>query len=178
MSRIGNQAIEIPSAVTVTINGTDVAVKGPKGELKMTLPPGISVATEDNKIVVTRPNDTREAKAMHGLGRSLVNNMVIGVTEGYEKKLEIIGVGYKAAVKGKVLDLALGFSHPTTFDIPEGIEIKVDANTKISVSGIDKQKVGQAAATIRKFKKPEPYKGKGVRYLGEYVAIKEGKSVG
>ncbi len=178
MSRIGNQAIEIPSAVTVTINGTDVAVKGPKGELKMTLPPGISVATEDNKIVVTRPNDTSGAKAMHGLGRSLVNNMVIGVTEGYEKKLEIIGVGYKAAIKGKVLDLSLGYSHPTTFEIPKGIDIKVEANTKISVSGIDKQMVGQAAATIRKFKKPEPYKGKGVRYVGEYVAMKEGKSVG
>ncbi len=178
MSRIGNQAIEIPSAVTVTINGTDVVIKGPKGELKMTLPPGISAATEDNKIVVTRPNDTREAKAMHGLGRSLVNNMVIGVTEGYEKKLEIIGVGYKAAVKGKVLDLSLGYSHPTTFAIPAGLEIKVEANTKVSVSGIDKQLVGQAAASIRKFKKPEPYKGKGIRYVGEYVAMKEGKSVG
>ncbi|WP_232548982.1 50S ribosomal protein L6 [Propioniciclava soli] len=178
MSRIGKLPIAIPSGVEVTLQGQDVAVKGPKGSLSLTVAEPISVGKNDaGEIEVTRPNDERENRALHGLTRTLVNNMVIGVTEGYEKKLEIVGVGYRVISKGpKQLEFNLGFSHPVVIDAPEGVTFTVERPTAFSVQGIDKQVVGEVAANIRKIRKPEPYKGKGVRYAGERVRRKVGKA--
>ncbi|MFC5286073.1 50S ribosomal protein L6 [Actinokineospora guangxiensis] len=177
MSRIGRLPITVPSGVDVTINGNDVSVKGPKGTLAITVSEPITVERgEDGALSVTRPNDERQSRALHGLTRSLVNNMVVGVTEGYEKKLEIHGVGYRVLAKGSDLEFALGFSHPVKISPPEGITFKVESATKFSVSGIDKQQVGEVAANIRKLRKPDPYKGKGVRYAGEKIRRKVGKT--
>ena len=176
MSRIGRMPIDVPGGVTVTINGQHVAVKGPKGELSLTVAEPIQVAMEENQVVVSRPNDERVAKSLHGLTRTLIANNIIGVTQGYEKKLEVVGTGYRVASKGQALELSLGFSHSVTVDPPEGISFTVEGNDKITVSGIDKQAVGETAANIRKLRKPEPYKGKGVRYAGEQVRRKAGKA--
>ncbi len=177
MSRIGRKPITVPGGVDVTIADGTVAVKGPKGTLSIPVPGEMVVTQEDSTIVVERPNDERQNRALHGLTRSLINNMVVGVTDGYRKELEIIGVGYRAQAKGpKALELALGFSHAVNVEAPEGISFEVPAPTRIVVSGIDKELVGQTAANIRKIRKPEPYKGKGVRYLGEFVARKAGKA--
>ncbi len=177
MSRIGRAPIEIKTGVEVSINESVVEIKGPKGALSQEIPEGITVVKEDEQILVSRSNELRETKALHGLIRSLVNNMVIGVTEGYRKELELVGVGYRAQAKGKTaLELQLGFSHPVKFAAPEGIEFDVPSQTEINISGIDKQVVGQVAADIRALKKPEPYKGKGIRYVGERIIRKAGKT--
>jgi large subunit ribosomal protein L6 len=175
MSRIGKQPVDVPDGVEITIEPELVSVKGPKGELSERKSREIDVKQEDGQILVTRPTDRGEHRALHGLTRSLVFNMVEGVTNGFEKRLEIQGVGYRANLKGRTLELALGFSHPVRLDAPDGIEFEVPAPTQIVVRGIDKQVVGETAARIRKFRPPEPYKGKGVRYVGEYVARKVGK---
>ena len=176
MSRIGRQPITVPSGVEVTIDAGHVAVKGPKGTLSHVVPEPIVVRQEDGTIVVERPNDERRNRALHGLSRTLVQNMVTGVTDGFAKELEIQGVGYRAALQGKGITLALGFSHPVNVEAPEGITFEVPVPTRVIVRGIDKEKVGQVAANIRKIRKPEPYKGKGVRYLGEHVQRKAGKA--
>lgn len=178
MSRIGKYPVAVPAGVEVTIEGQDVRVKGPKGELTLTVAEPITVRKdEDGALAVERPDDERKSKALHGLSRTLVNNMVIGVTEGYEKKLEIVGVGYRVLAKGpSSLEFALGFSHPVPIEAPAGITFAVESPTKFSVIGIDKQSVGEVAANIRKIRKPEPYKGKGVRYAGEQVRRKVGKA--
>ena len=178
MSRIGKLPVAVPSGVEVTIEGQDVRVKGPKGQLSHTVAEPITVARgEDGTLDVQRPDDERRSKALHGLSRTLINNMVIGVTDGDEKKLEIVGVGYRVIAKGPTeLEFALGFSHPVVVKAPEGITFNVEAPTKFSVIGIDKQAVGEVAANIRKIRKPEPYKGKGVRYAGERVLRKAGKA--
>ena len=177
MSRIGKSPIPVPSGVDVTIAGQHITVKGPKGTLERDIPGEITVRQDGDTLLVERPNDERQNRAMHGLVRSLVNNMVVGVKDEFTKELEIIGVGYRAAAQGtNKLDLALGFSHPVTVDAPEGISFEVPAPNRIVVRGVDKEAVGQVAANIRKIRKPEPYKGKGVRYLGEYVAKKAGKT--
>jgi large subunit ribosomal protein L6 len=175
MSRIGKQPIPIPDGVEVTIDAERVAVKGPKGELSERIPRDITVEQEDGQLVVRRPTDRGEHRALHGLTRSLVANMVTGVTDGYAKTLEIQGVGYRAQKKGSDLELALGFSHPVPIKAPDGIEFEVPQPTRIVVRGISKQLVGEVAANIRKRRPPEPYKGKGIRYEGEYVARKVGK---
>ena len=178
MSRIGNKAVEIPAKVKVSI-GADgaVAVEGPKGKLNWTLPRNIKASVEQNRVSVVRDAETRSVKALHGLSRSLIHNMVVGVTDGFTKQLEIEGVGFKAAVQGSNLSLNLGFSHPILFPIPKDIKITVTESTKITIQGADKKMVGQVAADIRRFYPPEPYKGKGVRYAGEQVRRKEGKTV-
>ena len=177
MSRIGKEPISVPSDVQVSIEGRNVGVSGPKGSLDLDVPGEIEVRQEDDKILVERPNDDRKNKALHGLTRSLVNNMIIGVSEGFKKELEIVGVGYRAAEKGSDgLELQLGFSHPVQVKAPEGITFEVPEPTRIIVSGINKEVVGQVAANIRSYRKPEPYKGKGIRYVGEYVARKAGKA--
>jgi len=177
MSRIGSAPIEVPSGVDVSISGTDVTVKGSKGELNMTLPGDITASLEDTTLKVVRPDDTSDSKAMHGLARTLVQNMIIGVSDGFEKKLEIVGVGYRATAKGKDgLEMLLGFSHPVKIKAPPGIEFDVPEQTQIIVKGIDKQLVGQVAADIRKWRKPEPYKGKGIKYEGERIIRKAGKA--
>ncbi|GAA3534767.1 50S ribosomal protein L6 [Aeromicrobium flavum] len=178
MSRIGKLPVAIPSGVEVNIDGQTVTVKGPKGQLAHTVAEPITVRKDDDgALAVERPNDERRSKALHGLSRTLVNNMVIGVTEGYEKKLEIVGVGYRVLPKGpSEIELNLGFSHPVPFTAPEGITFTVEGPTKLTVSGIDKQAVGEVAANIRKIRKPEPYKGKGVRYAGERILRKAGKA--
>ncbi|GAA0933729.1 50S ribosomal protein L6 [Pseudonocardia zijingensis] len=177
MSRIGKLPVTVPAGVDVTIDGRTVTVKGPKGTLSHTVIEPITVERGDGgEIVVKRPDDERKSKAYHGLTRSLVNNLVVGVTSGYEKKLEIVGVGYRVALKGSNLEFALGFSHPVVVEPPEGITFAVESPTRFSVSGIDKQLVGETAANIRKIRKPEPYKGKGVRYAGENVRRKVGKT--
>jgi len=175
MSRIGKQPIPIPDGVEVSIEAGRVAVKGPKGELSERIPRDIEVVQEDGRLLVKRPTDRGEHRALHGLTRSLVANMVTGVTDGYAKTLEIQGVGYRAQKKGSDLELALGFSHPVPITAPEGIEFEVPQPTRIVVRGISKQLVGEVAANIRKRRPPEPYKGKGIRYEGEYVARKVGK---
>jgi large subunit ribosomal protein L6 len=178
MSRIGNKIIQIPDKVKVQIdNSGAVAVEGPKGKLKWQLPREISAKVENNNVALARSAETRSVKALHGLSRALVNNMVQGVSEGFAKNLEIEGVGFKAAVQGSNLNLSLGFSHPILFPIPKEIKVTVTDQTKIAVHGIDKKLVGQVAADIRRFYPPEPYKGKGVRYAGEQVRRKEGKTV-
>jgi large subunit ribosomal protein L6 len=177
MSRIGRLPITIPSGVEVTINGPEVTVKGPKGTLSHTVArPIIVERAEDGTIVVKRPNDERESRSLHGLTRTLVANMVAGVTEGYTKKLEIVGTGYRVQAKGSDLEFALGFSHPVVIPAPEGITFAVETPTRFSVSGIDKQQVGEVAANLRKLRKPDPYKGKGVRYEGEVIRRKAGKA--
>ncbi len=177
MSRIGKAPINVPSGVDVTINGGEVVVKGPKGTLSRTLPGAITVRRDDAVLLVERPNDERENRALHGLSRTLVSNMVQGVTDGFAKELEIIGVGYRAEAQSPTtLRLALGFSHPVILQAPEGITFEVPVQTRIIVRGIDKEVVGQVAANIRSIRKPEPYKGKGVRYLGEKVLRKAGKT--
>ena len=177
MSRIGQAPIAIPAGVDVTIEGRSVTVKGPKGELSRLVPAGISVQKVDGNLVVQRPDDERENRALHGLTRSLVNNMVVGVTDGFKKNLEIVGVGYRAEAQGpSALRLNLGFSHPVNVKAPDGITFEVPAPNRIVVSGIDKEAVGQVAADIRAWRKPEPYKGKGVRYAGEHVRRKAGKA--
>jgi large subunit ribosomal protein L6 len=176
MSRIGKLPIPLPAGVTVEINGQDVAVKGPKGELKLTVSKPITVSQEDGSVIVARPDDEAVSKSLHGLTRSLIANNVHGVSEGFTKALEIVGTGYRASLKGSTVELSLGFSHPVLVTPPEGITLVVEGNTKIIVSGIDKQAVGEMAANIRKLRKPEPYKGKGVRYEGERVRRKAGKA--
>jgi len=180
MSRIGKKPVAIPGGVTVEVNGNNIVVKGPKGELSYAHLPEVSVTVEDNQVVVTRADDSIDARARHGLTRQLINNMVIGVSEGYEKKLEIIGVGYKAQAKGKTVTLNLGHSHAIDYAAPEGIDIAQDEKNKqiLIIKGINKEDVGQAAADIRSFRPPEPYKGKGVRYVGEHVIRKAGKAAG
>ena len=176
MSRIGRSPVTIPSGVDVTISGREVTVKGPRGELNMTVVQPIEVAQSDGVITVTRPNDEGEIRALHGLSRSLIANMVTGVTEGYSKTLEIVGVGYRVQARGKDLEFSLGFSHPVPGTAPEGITLRVESPTRFVVEGIDKQQVGEVAANIRKLRKPDPYKGKGVRYQGEQIRRKVGKA--
>jgi large subunit ribosomal protein L6 len=176
MSRIGRLPITVPSTVDVTIDGRRLTVKGPKGTLSRELHPDMSVTQEDGTIVVTRPTEQKTHKQLHGLTRTLVNNMVVGVTDGYRKGLEITGVGYRAALNGRKLTLNLGYSHPIEIDPPEGIAFEVENPTRLAVVGIDKELVGQIAAKVRSTRKPEPYKGKGVRYAGEYVRRKAGKA--
>jgi large subunit ribosomal protein L6 len=175
MSRIGKKPIPVPAGVTIAIEPELVRVNGPKGELSERIPLAIDVSQEDDQLIVKRPTDRGEHRALHGLTRSLVANMVEGVTNGYEKKLEIQGVGYRAVLKGKDLELALGYSHPVPVKAPDGIEFEVPQPTRVTVRGISKQQVGEIAAYIRKQRPPEPYKGKGIRYEGEYVARKVGK---
>ncbi|GAB3028705.1 50S ribosomal protein L6 [Parafrigoribacterium mesophilum] len=176
MSRIGRLPIEIPSGVDVTVDGSAVTVKGPKGSLQLAVASPIEVKLEDGHVLVTRPDDERESRSLHGLTRTLIANQIIGVTQGYSKGLEIVGTGYRVQAKGSSLEFALGFSHPVVVDPPEGISFTVEGNTKLAVHGIDKQAVGEVAANIRKIRKPEPYKGKGIRYAGEIVRRKAGKS--
>ncbi|SHE43629.1 50S ribosomal protein L6 [Streptoalloteichus hindustanus] len=177
MSRIGKLPVPVPAGVDITIDGQVVTVKGPKGSLTHVVPEPIAVErAEDGGLLVKRPDDERKSRSLHGLTRTLVNNMVVGVTQGYEKKLEIVGVGYRVQAKGSSLEFALGFSHPVKVDPPQGITFAVESPTKFSVQGIDKQQVGEVAANIRKIRKPEPYKGKGVRYAGENVRRKVGKT--
>ena len=177
MSRIGKYPVPVPAGVDVTIDGAVVTVKGPKGSLSHTVPEPISVSRdEDGALVVSRPDDERESRSLHGLTRTLIANLVTGVTQGYERKLEIVGTGYRAVAKGSSIEFALGFSHPVVVDPPEGITLTLESPTKLTVSGIDKQQVGETAANIRKIRKPEPYKGKGVRYAGEQVRRKAGKA--
>ncbi|MFY9304944.1 MAG: 50S ribosomal protein L6 [Rhodoluna sp.] len=176
MSRIGKSPIPVPAGVEVNISGSDVSVKGPKGQLQLTVASPITVALADGQVVVTRPDDERASRSLHGLTRTLIANQIIGVTEGYSKGLEIVGTGFRVAAKGQALEFSLGYSHSITVDPPAGISFAVEGNTKITVSGIDKQAVGEVAANIRKLRKPEPYKGKGVRYAGEVVRRKAGKS--
>jgi large subunit ribosomal protein L6 len=177
MSRVGRSPIAVPSTVTVTLSGATVNVKGPQGTLERELPEGITIALEGDTLVLARPDDERRHRALHGLSRSLVANMVSGVTDGFTKELEIVGVGYRATARGQnSLELALGFSHPVVVDAPDGISFEVPVPTRIVVKGIDKEKVGQVAADIRKLRKPEPYKGKGVRYANERVLRKAGKA--
>jgi large subunit ribosomal protein L6 len=178
MSRVGLKPIALPEKVAVNLNGRTVVVEGPKGKLDFNLPEGISLKNEDGNVIVSRATELRQHKALHGTARSLVQNMIIGVTKGFVKDLEIQGVGLRAAVKGQDLDLSLGRSHPLLHPIPSGLTVTVNENTKIKVEGIDKQLVGQFAADVRSYYPPEPYKGKGVRYSDEKVRRKEGKSVG
>ena len=176
MSRIGRLPITVPSGVDVTIDGRNVTVTGPKGSLSRALHPDMTLSREDGTLVVTRPTEQKTHKQLHGLTRTLVNNMVIGVSDGYRKGLEITGVGYRAALNGRKLQLNLGYSHPIEIDPPEGISFEVETPTRLAVVGIDKERVGQVAATVRATRKPEPYKGKGVRYAGEQVRRKAGKA--
>jgi len=176
MSRIGKMPVTVPSGVDVSIEGARVTVKGPKGELSREFPERISFEVDEGVITVTRPDDARESKALHGLSRALLHNMMVGVSEGYTKELEIQGVGYRAALKGSSVELQVGYSHSVVVDPPEGVAFEVPEPTKIKVSGIDKELVGQVAANIRKVRPPEPYKGKGIRYSGEYVRRKAGKA--
>ena len=176
MSRIGRLPIDIPAGVDVTIDGASVTVKGPKGSLNHTIPAPLTAAVEDGRVIVSRPDDERRSKALHGLTRTLIANQITGVTQGYTKGLEIVGTGYRVAQKGEAIEFALGFSHPVLVEPPAGITFTVEGNNRLTVSGIDKQAVGETAANIRKIRKPEPYKGKGVRYAGENVRRKAGKS--
>lgn len=176
MSRIGKMPVTVPAGVEVTIDGTTVTVKGPKGELTRSFPSIMTIKKEDDTIIVERPDDSREAKSFHGLTRTLVSNMVEGVSKGFSKKLVLVGVGYRAALKGTDLELQLGYSHPVNIAAPEGITFEVPSQTEIIVSGPSKEEVGQVAANIRKWRKPEPYKGKGIRYEGEKVRRKLGKA--
>jgi len=178
MSRVGKKPITLADKVKVAVEGSLVTVEGPKGKLELTYPAGVSVKVEDSEVLVERDSESREHRCLHGTFRSLINNMIVGVTDGYTKELEIIGVGFRAKVAGKALDLTIGRSHPVLHPIPEGLTVTVDGNTKVKVEGIDKQLVGQFAAEVRAYYKPEPYKGKGIRYVGEYVRRKAGKSVG
>lgn len=176
MSRIGKLPITVPGGVDVTVDGRDVTVKGPKGTLSHSVAAPITVELQDGTLRVVRPDDERTSRALHGLTRTLISNMVTGVTEGFERRLEIVGTGYRVQAKGSNLEFALGFSHPVVVEPPEGVSFAVEGPTRFSVSGIDKQKVGEAAANLRKLRKPDPYKGKGVRYAGEQIRRKVGKA--
>ena len=176
MSRVGNAPIAIPNNVEVKIDGQHVEVKGPKGTKDLDMPEPITASVEDNQIVVARPDDHRDNRSLHGLTRSLINNMVVGVTEGYKINMEIFGVGYRVQQKGKNLEFSLGYSHPILIEAPEGVTFSVDGNTKLAIEGSDKQQVGQIAANIRRLRKDDPYKGKGIRYAGEQVRRKVGKT--
>ncbi|WP_147103058.1 50S ribosomal protein L6 [Nesterenkonia populi] len=176
MSRIGRLPITVPSGVEVKLDGREVTVKGSKGELSRTIAQGITLEIEDGTITVNRPDDSREARSLHGLTRSLINNMIIGVTDGFTKKLEIVGTGYRVQAKGSDLEFALGYSHPVPVEAPDGITFTVEGANKLAVTGIDKQQVGEVAANIRKLRRPDPYKGKGVRYEGEQLRRKAGKA--
>jgi len=176
MSRIGRMPVSVPSGVTVTIDGREVTVTGPKGTLQHNVAAPIDVSQSDGVLTVTRPNDEGQIRALHGLSRTLIANMITGVTEGYRKTLEIVGVGYRVQARGQDLEFSLGFSHPVTVAPPDGISFRVEAPTRFVVEGIDKQQVGETAANIRKLRKPDPYKGKGVRYQGEQVRRKVGKA--
>lgn len=178
MSRIGKKPIELPANVTCERNANTIRVVGPLGELTAIIPEKIAVVMEEGRVQVSRPSDSRQDRAYHGLVRTLIQNMVTGVSTGYSKNLEIVGVGYKAEAEGKNLKLTIGFSSPVNYAVPEGIEVKIEKQTTIILSGIDKEKVGKVAADIRRIKKPEPYKGKGIKYAGEEVRRKVGKSVG
>ena len=176
MSRIGKAPITVPSGVDVAVEGQNVTVKGPRGTLSHTVDRPIGVALEDGVLSVSRPDDERENRSLHGLSRSLLNNLVLGVTQGFERKLEIHGVGYRVQLKGNALEFALGYSHPVRIEAPDGVTFTVESPTRFSVQGIDKQVVGQVAANIRRLRKPDPYKGKGVRYAGEQIRRKVGKT--
>lgn len=176
MSRIGNKVVVIPEGVTVTQEGNNVTVKGPKGELTRTFSADIKMNIEGNEVTFTRPNDSKEMKTIHGTTRANFNNMVVGVSEGFQKALELIGVGYRAQLQGKKLVLNVGYSHPVEIEAPAGIEIEVPSNTSVIIKGSDKEVVGELAANIRGVRPPEPYKGKGIRYVGEFVRRKEGKT--
>jgi large subunit ribosomal protein L6 len=178
MSRIGKAPITVPKGVEVKQSGSSMEVKGPKGALSQAIPSGIALQIDGGVITVKRQDDTKPMRSLHGLLRTLIANMVTGVTEGFSKRLEIVGIGYRANLQGRNLQLSLGYSHPINYAIPDGIEVAVDKQTAITVTGVDKQKVGQVAAEIRSFKKPEPYKGKGIRYVGEQVRRKAGKAKG
>ena len=176
MSRIGRLPIPVPAGVEVKIDGNNVEVKGPKGTLSLAVAAPITVAVEDGNVIVTRPDDERTSRSLHGLTRTLIANNIVGVTQGFTKGIEIVGTGYRVTAKGSAIEFALGYSHPILVEPPAGITFTVDGNTKLTVSGIDKQAVGEVAANLRKLRKPEPYKGKGVRYAGEVVRRKAGKS--
>jgi large subunit ribosomal protein L6 len=176
MSRIGKKPIAIPKGVTVKVDGKTVDVKGPKGQIRQALPPGVTAAVEDGQLVTRKAADVREFDKFHGLARSLVNNAVLGVTDGWKKELDIVGVGYRAELKGKQVVLSLGYSHPVVFNVPAGIEIAIDKQTHITVTGADRQLVGQVAADLRRLRKPDPYQQKGVRYTGEVLKKKQGKT--
>lgn len=176
MSRVGKKPIEIPAGVTVTLNNSTVTVKGPKGELTRSFNPDIEIKVEENIITITRPSDVKEHRALHGTTRAVIANMVEGVSKGFERKLELIGVGYRAQKQGNKLVLNVGYSHPVEIEPEAGLEIEVPANTKITITGTDKERVGALAANIRQVRPPEPYKGKGIRYEGEFVRRKEGKT--
>ena len=176
MSRIGKKPIAIPKGVTVKVDGNAVDVKGPKGQMRQPLPPGINAAVEDGQLLTPKTGDERELDKFHGLARSLVNNAVLGVTEGWKKELDIVGVGYRAEMKGKQVVLALGYSHPIVFDVPAGIEVAIEKQTHLTVTGVDRQLVGQVAANLRRLRKPDPYQQKGVRYTGEVLKKKAGKT--
>jgi large subunit ribosomal protein L6 len=176
MSRIGKKPIAVPKGVTVKADATGVEVKGPKGQMKQPLPPGITAAVEDGHIVTKKTSEDPQLRKFHGLARSLVNNAVLGVTDGWKKELDIVGVGYRAEMKGQQIHLALGYSHPIVFDVPKGIEVAIDKQTHIVVTGVDRQLVGQVAAELRRMRKPDPYQQKGVRYTGERLKKKAGKT--
>ena len=176
MSRIGKKPIAIPTGVTIKVDAGGVEVKGPKGQMKQALPPGISAAIEDGNVVTKKASDDAELNKFHGLARSLVNNAVLGVTAGWKRELDIVGVGYRAELKGKQVVLALGYSHPVVFDVPTGIEVAIEKQTHITVTGVDRQLVGQVAANLRRLRKPDPYQQKGVRYTGEVLKKKAGKT--
>jgi large subunit ribosomal protein L6 len=176
MSRIGKKPIAIPKGVTVKVDAAGVDVKGPKGQMKQALPPGVTAVVEDGNLLTRKASDERELDKFHGLARSLVNNAVLGVTEGWKKELDIVGVGYRAELKGKQVVLALGYSHPVVFDVPTGIDVAIEKQTHITVTGVDRQLVGQVAANLRRLRKPDPYQQKGVRYTGEVLKKKAGKT--
>lgn len=179
MSRIGKKPIDIPKGVEVTIDSDNtVSVKGPKGQLTYKFNPNISINKNENQIVVERKSDDPFSRSIHGTTRAILNNMIKGVTEGFSEELEIVGIGYRASIKGNNLELILGYSHPINYPIPKDVQISVEGNTNIKIFGVDKQRVGQVAAEIRSFKKPDPYKGKGIRYKGEVIKLKAGKTVG
>lgn len=177
MSRIGNKPVTVPGGVTVTVNGATLAVKGPKGELTLAVPRNIEVKVQGAQVTVSRANEEKQSKSNHGTVRNLIANMIVGVTQGYQKELEIQGVGFRANLQGRKLVMSLGYSHPVEYEVPQGVDVKVTDGTTISVAGADKQLVGQVSARIRAFCPPEPYKGKGVRLKGEYVRRKVGKTV-
>ena len=176
MSRIGKKPIAIPKGVTIKVDASGVEVKGPKGQMKQALPPGVTAVVEDGNLLTRKASDERELDKFHGLARSLVNNAVLGVTEGWKRELDIVGVGYRSELKGKQVVLALGYSHPVVFDVPAGIDVAIEKQTHITVTGVDRQLVGQVAANLRRLRKPDPYQQKGVRYTGEVLNKKAGKT--
>ncbi len=178
MSRLGKKPVTVPTGVKIAVNGRTINVEGPKGKLSYTTQPAIDVKVEGDQVHITRQGDERQSRAFHGLTRALIQNMVVGVSQGYRKALDVQGVGYNATLKGKKLELSVGFANKISKDIPQGVDVKVDGGTKIEITGVDKQKVGQFASEVRSVRKPEPYKGKGIRYEGEVVKLKPGKAMG